>query len=192
MAKGSSCHWPLSIGRREPGLHEDLSLFLGCELGVTLQRTIDRHPEAFRRVRAATYQYVGNQNAGPERSGPSDSEQEDEKSRSPEGDSGHHSQTTEHWAGLEQQPLLGKYVFHAVQQFEGDYVEYSALPTIDSDGRLSMVGSLRNGTTLNEGSDLSIQVVLRSHRPSGEFGSTATGLWRERRLVRGQTPPPIA
>ena len=55
-------------------------------------------------------------------------------------------------------PLRGEYVFHAVQQFEGDYVEYSALPAIDSDGRLSMVGSLRNGATLNEGSDLSIQV----------------------------------
>ena len=55
-------------------------------------------------------------------------------------------------------PLLGKYVFHAVQQFEGDYVRYSALPDIDSDGRLSMIGSLRNGATLKESSDLSIQV----------------------------------
>ena len=55
-------------------------------------------------------------------------------------------------------PLRGEYVFHAVHQFEGDYVQYSALPAIDSDGRLSMTGSLRNGATLNEGSDLSIQV----------------------------------
>ena len=54
--------------------------------------------------------------------------------------------------------LGGEYVFHAVQQFEGDYVKYSALPAIDNDGRLSLVGSLRNGATLKQGSDPSIQV----------------------------------
>ena len=55
-------------------------------------------------------------------------------------------------------PLRGEYVFHAVQQFEGDYVKYSALPAIDNDGRLSLVGSLRHGATLKPASDLSIQV----------------------------------
>ena len=42
---------------------------------VTVQRTFDRHPELFERVRAATYRYTGIHSAGPE-PGPGDTAQE--------------------------------------------------------------------------------------------------------------------
>ena len=52
----------------------------------------------------------------------------------------------------------GSYVFNVVQQFEGDYVQYETLPTIGDDGRIALAGTLRNGATLHEARDLSIQV----------------------------------
>ena len=57
-------------------------------------------------------------------------------------------------------PLHGDYVFNAVQQFEGDYMEYRALPRIDEDGRITLAGTLRNGAALTEAKDLSIQNLL--------------------------------
>ena len=54
--------------------------------------------------------------------------------------------------------LGGDYTFHAVAQFEGDYVEYLHLPAMDADRRLTMAGTFKNGVTLAEDLDLSIQV----------------------------------
>ncbi len=52
----------------------------------------------------------------------------------------------------------GYYVFHAVQQFEGDYVRYSSPPAIDRSGHLTMTGSLANEAMLSKNKDLIVQV----------------------------------
>ncbi len=58
----------------------------------------------------------------------------------------------------ESDTLSGYYVFHAVQQFEGDYVRYSSPPAIDRSGHLTMTGSLANGAVLSKNKDLIVQV----------------------------------
>ena len=45
----------------------------------------------------------------------------------------------------------------AVQHFEGDYVEYSALPTL-SNGQLAFKGELKNGAIAREEDDLGVQI----------------------------------
>ena len=50
-----------------------------------------------------------------------------------------------------------RYNFKAIQHFEGDYVEYDQMPTIE-DGILSMSGTVKNGVTFEEDRDLSVQI----------------------------------
>ena len=50
-----------------------------------------------------------------------------------------------------------KYNFRVAQQFEGDYVEYSRLPTIDN-GVISFAGQTRNGLEFGDRKDLRVQV----------------------------------
>ena len=50
-----------------------------------------------------------------------------------------------------------RYNFVAVQHFEGDYVEYEQLPSLD-DGILSLAGEVKNGIGLGREEDLGIQV----------------------------------
>ena len=50
-----------------------------------------------------------------------------------------------------------RYNFLAYQHFEGDYVEYEELPSIEN-GRLSFSGTPRNGVRFGEKTDLSVQV----------------------------------
>ncbi len=54
------------------------------------------------------------------------------------------------------------WTFNAVQQFEGDYVSFSTLPTIDDDGYLSLAGTLRSGATLPDSRDLGVQSFFSS------------------------------
>ena len=55
-----------------------------------------------------------------------------------------------------------RYNFVAVQQFEGDYIEYTVLPAIDG-GVLSMEGKLKNGANLEHGDH--IRVSISYHPP---------------------------
>ena len=50
-----------------------------------------------------------------------------------------------------------RYNFKAVQQFEGDYVEYERLPTLES-GILTMSGRVKNGVQFQDDGDLRIQI----------------------------------
>ena len=50
--------------------------------------------------------------------------------------------------------------FNAVQQFEGDYIEFSVLPNIDGQGHFSMAGMFKNGAVLGESRDLGIQIYF--------------------------------
>ena len=50
-----------------------------------------------------------------------------------------------------------RYNFKAVQHFEGDYVEYDRLPTIEG-GMLSLSGDGKNGVFLGGGPDLGVQI----------------------------------
>ena len=54
-----------------------------------------------------------------------------------------------------------RYNFKAVQQFEGDYVEYDRLPAIDG-GMLSFSGTVKNGARFVGDSDLGVQVYYDS------------------------------
>ena len=53
------------------------------------------------------------------------------------------------------------YNFVAVQQFEGDYVEYTVLPTLNG-GELSMEGKLKNGANLEHGDRFRVTVFYHS------------------------------
>ena len=51
-----------------------------------------------------------------------------------------------------------RFNFMAVQQFEGDYVEYTVLPEIN-DGVLSMEGKVKNGASLEHGDHIRVSVL---------------------------------
>ena len=55
-----------------------------------------------------------------------------------------------------------RYNFVAVQQFEGDYIEYTVLPTLNG-GVLSMEGKLKNGANLEHGDHF--RVTISYHSP---------------------------
>ena len=57
-----------------------------------------------------------------------------------------------------------RYNFVAVQQFEGDYIEYTVLPAIN-DGVLSMEGEVKNGANLEHGNHIRV-IVLYYPPPS--------------------------
>ena len=42
------------------------------------------------------------------------------------------------------------WIFNTVQQFEGNYIEFSVLPNIDGQGHFSMAGMFKNGAVLGE------------------------------------------
>ena len=50
--------------------------------------------------------------------------------------------------------------FNAVQQFEGDYIDFSVLPNINGQGQISMAGVFKNGAALGESRDLGIQIYF--------------------------------
>ena len=50
-----------------------------------------------------------------------------------------------------------RYNFNAVQHFEGDYVEYDRLPTIEH-GALAVSGTVKNGVRFEEDQDLAVQI----------------------------------
>ena len=50
-----------------------------------------------------------------------------------------------------------RYNFKAVQQFEGDYVEYEQVPTLEN-GTLAMSGRVKNGVQFQDERDLAIQI----------------------------------
>ena len=54
-----------------------------------------------------------------------------------------------------------RYNFVAVQQFEGDYIEYTVLPAIDG-GVLSMEGKLKNGANLEHGDHTRVTIFYHS------------------------------
>lgn len=51
-----------------------------------------------------------------------------------------------------------KYNFVAFAHFEGDYIEYSNLPTISREGVLSFSGTTKNGLTFRDSDDMSVQI----------------------------------
>ncbi len=55
---------------------------------------------------------------------------------------------------------LDSYNFVAVQQFEGDFVEFTSLPTIE-DGELSMEGTVKNGANLEHGDHFRVVIDFR-------------------------------
>ena len=54
-----------------------------------------------------------------------------------------------------------RYNFKAIQHFEGDYVEYDQMPTIE-DGILSLSGTVKKGAIFEEDRDLGVQVYYDS------------------------------
>ena len=52
-----------------------------------------------------------------------------------------------------------RYNFHAVQHFEGDYVEYDQLPALE-EGFLTMSGNVVNGATFRNARDLRVQMYF--------------------------------
>ena len=50
--------------------------------------------------------------------------------------------------------------FVAVQQFEGDFVEFTSLPTVE-DGELSMEGSVKNGANLEHGDHFRVVITFQ-------------------------------
>ena len=80
----------------------------------------------------------------------------------------------------------GRYNFHVVQHFEGDYVEYAQLPIID-EGILRMSGTLKNGARFEDRRDLGVLIdydppphkltpgqIARAY--SYAYGATVAGL----------------
>lgn len=53
-----------------------------------------------------------------------------------------------------------RYNFLAYQHFEGDYVEYDELPSLDADGVLSISGATKNGVRFGSNRDLGIQIYF--------------------------------
>ena len=51
-----------------------------------------------------------------------------------------------------------RHYYAAYQHFEGDYVEYDRLPTIDANGVLSLSGRVKNGARFRDREDLSVVV----------------------------------
>ena len=60
-----------------------------------------------------------------------------------------------------------RHYYAAYQHFEGDYVEYDRLPTIDANGVLSLSGIVKNGARLRGREGLSVQVYYDP--PPGEL-----------------------
>ena len=58
---------------------------------------------------------------------------------------------------------LNKYNIRIYQHFEGDHVEYDALPAISSDGILTLAGTTKNGATFDRDGDLGMAVYY--HQP---------------------------
>ena len=56
-----------------------------------------------------------------------------------------------------------RYNFNAFQHFEGDYVDYDQIPSIQS-GALSMAGRAKNGVTFREAWDFGVQIYY--HQPT--------------------------
>ena len=65
-----------------------------------------------------------------------------------------------------------RYNFKAIQHFEGDYVEYDQMPTIEG-GILSLSGGVKNGVIFEEGRDLGVQVYYDSPPHSLTRGQVA-------------------
>ena len=87
---------------------------------------------------------------------------------------------------------IGDFVFHAVLQFEGDYVTFSQPPTIGTDGWLSMGGRLRNGAALTEDSDLSIQVYYEPVSKSVTLGQLQRVYGVGKSLYVAKLRPPVS
>ena len=51
-----------------------------------------------------------------------------------------------------------RYNFLAYQHFEGDYVEYGELPSISTEGTLSLSGTTKNGVSFGSNRDLGVQI----------------------------------
>ena len=64
-----------------------------------------------------------------------------------------------------------RYNIFIYQHFEGDHVEYDALPSIDAQGFMTLRGTTKNGVTFESNRDLGVQFFY--HRPT-------------HRLTRGQ------
>lgn len=71
---------------------------------------------------------------------------------------GHRRQILDRW---HRQVSIGlawdRYNFRVVQHFAGDYVDYSALPTLNN-GILSFAGTTKNGITFHDRQDLGVQI----------------------------------
>ena len=81
------------------------------------------------------------------------------------------------------------YNFGAVQHFEGDYVVYDTLPSID--GRiLTLSGETKNGVKINESKDLSIQIYYDPPTHQLTRGQLAwTSCYDNGRLAAALRPP---
>ena len=66
-----------------------------------------------------------------------------------------------------------EYNSHVVLQFEGDYVQYDQLPTIQ-EGILSLSGTVKNGVSFDEDRDLGRPDVLRPAATPSDIGANRT------------------
>ena len=83
-----------------------------------------------------------------------------------------------------------RYNFMAVQHFEGDYVEYDQLPTIDK-GMLSFSGKGKNGVWLGGGPDLTVQIYYDQPPRSLTRGQVARTYCYDSGLqIASLRPPP--
>ena len=73
-----------------------------------------------------------------------------------------------------------RYNFKAVQQFEGDYVEYDQRPAIGH-GALAVVGTAKNGVRFEKDHDLTRPDLLRSATSRSHQGTARKDLLRQRR-----------
>ena len=73
-----------------------------------------------------------------------------------------------------------RYNFKAVQQFEGDYVEYDQLPAIEH-GALAVVGTAKNGVRFEEDQDLAVQIYFDPPPHASHQGTARKDLLLRRR-----------
>ena len=83
-----------------------------------------------------------------------------------------------------------RYNISAVQHFEGDYVAYKALPTIE-DGRLSLQGTLKNDAGIRGRNDFGVQVYYdHPPHPLTRGQLSRTYCYNNGDLVASLRPPP--
>ena len=84
-----------------------------------------------------------------------------------------------------------RYNFLAYQHFEGDYVEFSQLPSIES-GKLTFEGSAKNGVQFEEKNDLGVQIYYDAKPRELTRGQVSRTYCYDHGLPTAALRPPLA